>query len=125
MRLGEWRFSARLGWHNRFIKWMTIATAIVILAMTAFLAWRLVPEGLRASVLTLHYNVYLGIDDVRDWQWIFIVPGTMAAFVIVNLAIALGIFRKNVLAAKTLVAFSAALTVLWGIGTFFLVLVNL
>jgi hypothetical protein len=125
MRWAEWRFSAKLGWQNRFICWMTIANAFVILLMSLFVLWRLIPEGLRASVLTMHYNVYLGIDDVRDWQWIFLLPGAMTAVFAVNLLFALGIFRNHALAAKTLVAFTAALTVLWCVGSFFLVLVNL
>ncbi|MFZ2804434.1 MAG: hypothetical protein WA001_04375 [Patescibacteria group bacterium] len=125
MRLAEWRFSAKLAWKNRFIKWVTIATVLVFVGMTAFILWRLIPTGLQTSVLTMHYTIYLGIDDVRQWQWIFAVPGLMLTVILINFLFALGIFRHDVLAAKMLVAFSAALTVTWCVGAFFLVLVNL
>jgi len=125
MRWAEWRFSAKLGWQNRFIRWLTIVNALVIVFMSVFVLWRLIPEGLRASVLTMHYNVYLGIDDVRDWRWIFLLPGAMLVVFAGNLLFALGIYRHHALAAKVLVAFSSALTVLWCVGSFFIVLVNL
>ena len=43
----------------------------------------------------------------------------------VNGVVACGLFRQDKLAAKTLVAFSVLLTLVWGVNLFFLVSVNL
>jgi hypothetical protein len=125
MRWAEWRFSARLAWQDPFIRWTTIVTALFIVGMGAFILWRLIPEGVRASVLTLHYNVYLGIDEVRPWQWIFVLPGGMAAILVVNTVFSFGFYRNHALAARAVCALAAMMALLWGIGSFFLILVNL
>jgi len=125
MQWDDWRFSAKRAWQNSFIRWTVIATALVIVAGTFFILWRLIPEGLRSGVLVMHYNIYLGIDYVRPWQWIILIPAVMILTFLINTFLALWLYRPDELASKTLVAVTAVLTVLWCIGSFFLVLVNL
>ncbi|MFA5185555.1 MAG: hypothetical protein WC551_03650 [Patescibacteria group bacterium] len=124
MRLDDWRFSAKRAWQSQFIRWTTIVTGVVIVASSAFFLWRLIPEGLRSGILVLHYNIYLGIDNVQPWQWILALPAGMMAIYLVNIFVALGLYRPDELAAKTLVGFTAALTILWCTGCFFLILIN-
>lgn len=121
----EWRFSARLAWQDPFIRWTSIATTFFCIGMSAFMLWRLIPEGARAGVLTLHYNIYLGIDEVGPWEWIFIFPGMMFAVLVLNTMFSCGCFRVHSLAARTIMLTTAMLAVLWGVGSFFLILVNL
>lgn len=125
MRLDDWRFSAKRAWQNRFMRWTTIVTGLVIVAASVFFLWRLIPEGLRSGILVMHYNVYLGIDNVQAWQWIMVFPAGMMAIYLINILTALGLYRPDELAAKTLVGFTAALTVLWCTSLFFLVLINI
>lgn len=73
----------------------------------------------------MHYTIYIGIDDVRSWQWLFFVPGVALATVITDFAIALGLFRRHPLASRTLAATSFVTAVVWAIGSFFLINVNI
>lgn len=125
MTWDEWRFSARLAWQDPFIRWMTIITALFSVGMSAFFLWKLIPAGMRASVLTLHYNVYLGIDEVGPWRWIFIVPSMMFGVLMVNTVFAFGSFRNHPTAARAATVLTALMAVLWGVGSFFLMFVNL
>ncbi len=125
MKLDAWRFSAKLAWQDQFVRWASVVPAAILLLWSAYFLWRLIPEGLRSGVLVMHYNIYLGIDDVRPWPWIFLLPGSMIAVFVTNAILAGGIYRQHVLAARTLVAVSGVLVGLWLVSSFFLIHVNL
>lgn len=124
MQWSDWRFSAKRAWQNRYIRWVALGNGLVIIAGTSFFLWRLIPIGMRNGMLVLHYNVYLGIDNVQPWPWIFAVPGTMLLIYLVNTLTALGLFRPDELAAKTLIAASGVLTIIWIVGSYFIMRVN-
>lgn len=124
MRWEEWRFSARLAWQDRFVRWTSVAAAAICLVMSVFLLVRLVPEGLRTGVLSLHYTIYLGIDDVGPWPWIFLMPGGMIFALLVDGACLFGWFRRDALAARSLAGLALATTILWAVTSFFLIAVN-
>lgn len=124
MTWAEWRFSARLAAQDPFVRWTSIATAAVFVLMSAFFMIRLLPNSWRVGVVTLHYNVYLGIDDVRSWPWLITIPAWAFALLAFDGLVAFGVHRKDKLASRTLVAIGAASTVLWAIGLFFLIVVN-
>jgi hypothetical protein len=125
MKWDAWRFSTKLAWQDRVIRWVLLATLVFFVGWSVFLLWRLIPEGTRSGVLILHYNIYLGIDDVRSWPWIFLFPGIMLGVLGLNTGFAVSLFRTDVLAARSLVILSAFLTAIWAIASFFLILVNL
>ena len=124
MKWDEWRFSARLAWQDHFVRWTTLGTAIFCCVITGFVLWKLLPIGLRSGVLTFHYTIYLGIDDVRAWPWIFYPLGTMFGVFLLNLLISLGVFRQDELAARALVGLAGGIAVIWGVGMVFLTRVN-
>lgn len=125
MQWSDWRFSAKRAWQNRYIRWVASVNGLVIVAGASFFLWKLIPVGLRSGVLVLHYNIYLGIDSVQAWPWIIAVPGGMLLVYLTNTVTALGLFRPDELAAKTLVTASLILTVVWCVGSFFIMRVNL
>lgn len=125
MTWDAWKFSAKLAWQDRFIRIFGILCIVAFLAWTGFFIWRLVPEGLRSGVLVLHYNVYLGIDDVRSWPWILAAPFAVLGFLLADFVIAAGIYRSDAIAARALVLTGIVTAILWGISSFFLILVNL
>jgi len=102
-----------------------ICTVLFYIAMTGVILSRLIPVGLRSGVLTLHYNVYLGIDEVRPWPWVFFSPAIMLGILLLNDVFALGLFRQDELAARTLFVITSALVLLWGVASFFTAAVNL
>lgn len=124
MRWTEWKFSARLAFQDVFIRWIAIATGLVIVGMGAFFLWRLLPEGWRAGVVTFHYSVYLGIDDVRPWPWVFVFPGAAVVLVVADVLCACSLFRKDAVASRAVMTFGFLSSILWAVGSFFLILVN-
>lgn len=124
MRWEEWKFSARLAVQDVFVRWTGLAAIIMVIGMSSFLLWRLLPEGWRSGVITIHYNVYLGIDDVRPWPWIFALPGAALIVLLVDILIAFGMFRHSALASRTIIAMGGVAAILWAIGIFFIILVN-
>jgi hypothetical protein len=125
MRFDEWRFSAKLALQDRFVRWTTIGTAFFYFGMTGFVLWKLIPIGFQSGVLTFHYNIYLGIDDVRPWLWIFLPIGIMLCIFLVDMAFSFGIYRQDELGARALSGLAAAVCIVWAIGLFFLTRVNL
>lgn len=124
MRWEEWRFSARLAWQDRFVRWTTLSSVPICVGMSAFLLIRLIPEGLRTGVLSLHYTIYLGIDDVGPWPWIFLVPGGMLLLLIADGLLVYGLFRKDALAARALAGLALITSLIWAVTSFFLIAVN-
>jgi len=125
MTWAEWRFSALLAWQDAFIRWTTIVAATVTLAMSVFVLWKLIPEGVRSGTVTMHYTIYLGIDDVRPWPWLFAIPGGLLSVFLVNSAVSFGLYRSDALAARALAGVAVSILTIAAIGSFFLVLINL
>ena len=125
MTLAEWRFSALLAWQDAFIRWTTVLAATVTLAMSVFVLLKLIPEGVRSGTVTMHYSIYLGIDDVRSWPWLFEIPAGLMAVLLVNTAVSFGLYKSDVLAARTFAGIALSIISIASIGSFFLVLINL
>jgi len=125
MAFSEFKLSARRAWQNPFVRWNLIVDLCVVIFGGAFFLWRLVPEGLRSGVLVMHYNIFLGIDNVQVWWWIVAVPVAMLGILILNYLLAFYLFRFDALASKTLAGLTSLLIIVWSISSFFLMLVNI
>ncbi len=124
MRWEEWAFSARLGWQDAYVRWTSLAMVFLVCISGGFFLIRLLPEGWRSGVITMHYTIYLGIDDVRPWPWIFFIPGTALGTIACDVLIALGLYRRHALASRTVLTAGLATTIVWAVGLFFLLRVN-
>ena len=102
-----------------------MANIAIIVGISSYILWRLIPEGIRSGVLTLHYTIYLGIDEVRPWPWITLLPVIMLTVWLANFLVSLGVYRKDKLAAKTLVSVFTFTNIIWVICLFFIVIVNI
>lgn len=124
MRWADWKFSAARAAQDRFVRWTTVATVVLIVGMSVYMVVRLLPVILRTGVVTMHYNIYLGIDDVRPWPWAFFIPGIAIIAVAVDTVIAYGFFLRDEIASRTILAVGFFSVVLWAVGTFFLMTIN-
>ncbi len=124
MRWMEWKLSARLALQDHFVFWVIIALSGIIVATSLFFLWRILPEGWRSGVITMHYTIYLGIDDVRSWPWAFAIPGFALGAVALDIVMALALFKSSPLASRTLLSVALVAALLWASGSFFLTLVN-
>lgn len=124
MTLAEWRFSAKMAWQDPFIRWVGVFSALATFGSSGFMLWKLIPEGVRSGVLTMHYTIYLGIDDVRYWPWVFVIPGGLCAVLLGNGVIACGLYRTDKVASRALMGLAAAIILIGSVSSFFLILIN-
>jgi hypothetical protein len=124
MKWDAWVFSARLGWQNRWMRWSSILTVFIMIAGTALFLWRMVPLRAQAETVVLHYNLYLGIDDVRSWTWIFFLPAIWLVCTIADLAFAFGLYRTDVHFSLSLTSLAFLWSVPWAAALYYLTLVN-
>lgn len=124
MRWEEWKFSAARASQDRFVRWTTVTTVVLIVAMSVYMGVRLWPVIARTGVVTMHYNIYLGIDDVRSWPWALLLPGIAAAALTVDVIVAYGFFLRDELASRAIILVGFLSVLLWAVGSFFLLTIN-
>lgn len=120
----EWKFSSRLAWRDRFMRVTTGLTVVLLVSTSGYFLFRLLPTGWKTGAVVMHYNIYLGIDEVRPWPWIFLIPGAALLLTLIDLSFSLGLFRTDHLASRVIAAVGLISITLWSIGSFFLVIVN-
>ena len=124
MRWDEWRFSATRAWQDRVVRWMTLVTVVFVFAIAGLFLWKILPLSAGSGILTYHYNIYLGIDDVRAWQWMLVPVGTMLGCLVVNTTLAFGVYRQDRIAARALTVLTIFISVLWAVTLSYLVTIN-
>lgn len=92
----------------RFFQWTFGGSFGLLLLHTGFLAWRLLPVIYGREVVPLHYNIHIGVDQVGAWWQIFTIPVLGLVFFLVNVVVALFLWRRepvlsHIFAAATLV----------------------
>ncbi|MBM3204929.1 hypothetical protein FJZ48_03050 [Candidatus Uhrbacteria bacterium] len=106
-----WLFSAKRAWARPFIRWTTIATIAMIGISSLLFLWNIIPQREQGGTLVLHYNIYLGIDKVHPWGWVFLLPGAWLVLSLVDFIFAFGWYQEDP-------HFSFSLITLAGICTF-------
>lgn len=124
MTVDGWLFSAHLAWGKT---WIRVATVFALAASLGVSAWFLagvVPSARENGTFAYHYNIYLGIDDVRPWGWAFALPAAWVGLTALDLLIAYGLYRTDAVIASTLIALTALWALPWAGSLFYLALAN-
>ena len=91
-------FFAQEFFHNHLVQWITIPTLIVNLGGWA--ALRIMLSTPLDLMVTLHYNVYFGVDVIGYGRQAYLVPGVATVFLLINFWLAYFFYgRKNRVAA--------------------------
>ncbi len=125
LNIDEWKFSLDVAWDDPWYRWQSIITASFALIGTVLALWRLIPEGLQSGILVFHYNVYVGIDSVQSWPWIFVAAAVFLTLLFLDFLLSGFLFRHDRLASRVVLCMASVFTALVLVGTYFLVLVNL
>lgn len=125
MNLDAWWFSAKLAWGNLLIRWLTILTFFLVIAVSVFYIWHTLPAAQSRGYFVMHYNLYLGIDDVRSWPWLFLLPAVWLVFTLADIAAAFGSYRVDQHLSLSLVLLAFAWSLPWAGALFYLSLINL
>jgi hypothetical protein len=121
----EWKFSLDVAWDDPWYRWQGIGTIALAVLGSVFFLWRMIPEGLQSGLLVLHYNLYVGIDEVQPWPWVLAMPAALLVIVGLDLLAAGFLFRRDRVASRVMLCTATLFTLLALGGGFFLTLVNL
>lgn len=94
-------------------------------ATVIWFLWTVLPHKDKTGTLILHYSVYLGIDQVHAWPWIFLLPGVWILLTYLDIVLALGSFREDKQVAWSLLMFGLAWGFPWMFALYYLARVNL
>lgn len=124
MIVNEWALSFRLAWARLSFRLFGGLTLLATICGSAFFLTRLLRGATSASTIVLHYNVYLGIDNVQMRLWAFLLPGIWMCSTFLNLLLASCSYRRDREMALSLLLFSFFSCFVWMIVLFYLSLVN-
>jgi|JI8StandDraft_1071087.scaffolds.fasta_scaffold37463_6 hypothetical protein len=125
MNWSAWLLSAKLAWGKPFIRWATITSVVLCVGTSALFIAAVLPEAVRNSAFAFHYNVYFGIDEVRDWPWIFFLPGLWLLLTVIDCLVAFGLYRTDAVLANASAALALTWAVPWMSYFFYLSILNI
>ena len=99
-------------WRTLFIRYTTIAAIVLQIAMWVLLVWKLIPITRGQDFISLHYNIYFGIDLIGAWYSILAIPIAGLIFLVLNSILIVALFKKE----KFLSYFLAGCSVLINFG---------
>jgi len=106
------------------MRWTSLAAlALPIFVGAAFLL-QVLPAAQSRGSLVYHYNIYLGIDDVRAWWWAIALPAVWLLLTLADLGVAYGMYRTDSYLSGALVSFAVAWGLPWAGALFYLSLFN-
>lgn len=107
------------------MRWLSILALALPIFVGALFLFQTLPAAQNRGSLVYHYNIYLGIDDVRSWYWALLLPFTWFVLTLVDVAVAYGIYRTDAHLSAALVSFGLAWGLPWAGALFYLSLTNL
>jgi len=125
MKRTEIFFSIKQAAQDPFIRWTTLASILLLVCTTGYFVWNILPIVKGNGLVVLHYNTYLGIDAVQPWPWIFLFPGLTLGILFFDTIVSSLLFQKDRLASRSIVALEFVTVVLWSVGMYFLMRINL
>lgn len=99
-------------WRDLVIRYLTIVSLFFQAGLWLLIIIKILPIANEADFLSLHYNIYFGIDLIGNWYRIFIVPSVGLIFFIINMALIVLLYKRE----KFLSYFLAASNALIGLG---------
>ncbi|HEU0050659.1 MAG TPA: hypothetical protein VFQ60_01220, partial [Patescibacteria group bacterium] len=103
MKWDAWLLSAKLAWMRPTLRWTTLTTLAIIVFGSFLFLWNVVPARKQSGMLIIHYNIYLGVDQVRPWQWIFFLPALWLLLSLIDFALAFGLYHHDAHVSASLI----------------------
>lgn len=102
-----------------------LLTLALLVAGTVVFLWRMIPLRSQQESIIVHYNIYLGIDEVRPTYWIFLIPLFWWCLTLLDIILACGLYRTDKHLATSLIYLGCAWSIPWLVSLYYLTLVNL
>lgn len=124
MNLDAWIFSAKQAWKHPVLRAATVAALAISFAGSAFFLWKTLPARHGSGTLILHYNVYFGVDEIRSWEWVFLLPAAWIILTVADVVIAYGFHHTDPHFSAALILLSCAWSIPWIITLYSLTRIN-
>jgi hypothetical protein len=89
MILQAWLFSAKRAWQEPYVKVLTCLVFSLMLGGVSYFLWKMLPRVGVVPSFVLHTNLYLGIDNVGSWRWLFLLPTVWVSVTVLDLLLAI------------------------------------
>ncbi|MBT6691485.1 hypothetical protein HOB10_04100 [Candidatus Parcubacteria bacterium] len=83
---------AKVFYRDRLVFWLLNFSILFILGTWALFLIKKIEQG---PLTVLHYNIYVGIDMFGHSKWLYIVPGIVLAFTLLNIYLAVLLWTKQ------------------------------
>lgn len=105
---------SNLFWQDIFNRVTLELNFLMNLSFWVFLLWNLEPT---AELIPFHYNIYLGIDLIKPWWYLFELPLISLIILLTNFGLAFIIYKHNRLLTHFLIFTSLVIQcILWWAG---------
>lgn len=124
MSFGAWALSARLAWSR---PWLRVASIIAIGLSCTIGTWyifQILPSARENGTFAYHYNIYVGIDDLRGWWWVFALPAMWIGLTVLDVLTAYGLYRTDAILSSALVGMALLWSLPWSFALFYLTVMN-
>ena len=118
-----WGMSARLAWQRPWFRLLSLLLLVFTLLTSWLFLSRTLPE-IQEGTMVFHTNVYNGIDDIREWGWVFVWPIVWCVSVLGGIIASYGVFQRDRLLAQGIIAWLYAWSLPWALGLMYLMSVN-
>lgn len=112
--------SARLAWRRPWFRVLSLLLILFVVGSNVAYLLRMQPVIRDASTMVFHANVYVGIDDVRSWPWMFLWPAVWQAFAIGSIVAACAVYQRDSLLAYSILVWCLFWSCPWAIGLVYL-----
>ena len=126
MTIEAWLFSAKRAWQDPWVKGVTLLTVLFVLGGVSWFITNIIPLRYASNgQLVLHYNIYVGIDALGAWGWLFVPPLVWVAVVALDIAWAFGVYREDIYQSWTFLLFAPLWSLPWMVALWHLVRINM
>ncbi len=119
-----WMLSARLTWGRPALRVASIAALSISIVVGIWFIAQVLPSARANGTFAYHYNIYVGIDDLRGWRWIFFLPGVWIGLTAFDLAVAYGLYRTDGILSSSLIILALLWSLPWSVALFYLTVIN-
>ncbi|MBP7133957.1 hypothetical protein KBA73_01955 [Patescibacteria group bacterium] len=124
MRWNAWWLSCKLAWGQRSFRILSVLIVAVMVIAILFFSEQVIAMGRHHETLAVHYNVYVGIDNVQRWQWSLLLPLGWCLFTLSDIGLAYVTYRRDREAAVSLLVFAGLGGLPWMAFLFYLTVLN-
>lgn len=125
MTFESWLFSAKRAWQDPWVRGVTLCTVFVVVVASLWFSVQVIAlRHTTQGLLVLHYNVYFGIDAIKHWAWMLLLPATWVLCTLVDVLWVFGVYRADAYQAWSLLSIALLWSIPWMMTLWHLVGIN-